>query len=139
MKYFVSSDIHGFYDEWIKALKEKGFDKNNPNHKLIICGDLFDRGSQSKEVYEYISKLNKDKYIYIRGNHEDLLFDCYNEVINGTSISEHHINNGTLDTIVQFTNIDLFMLLMGFDADKVRKKMKPILNFISKLSIIIFD
>ena len=26
MKYFVSADIHGFYDEWQSALKEKGFD-----------------------------------------------------------------------------------------------------------------
>ena len=25
MKYFVSADIHGFYDEWITALNDKGF------------------------------------------------------------------------------------------------------------------
>ena len=32
MKYFVSSDIHGFFDEWQSALNEKGFDLNNPEH-----------------------------------------------------------------------------------------------------------
>ena len=42
MKYFVSSDIHGFYDEWQKSLKDNGFDINNPCHKIIVCGDLFD-------------------------------------------------------------------------------------------------
>ena len=47
MKYFVSSDIHGFFDEWQNALTDKGFDLNNPEHKIILCGDLFDRGSQS--------------------------------------------------------------------------------------------
>ena len=50
MKYFVSSDIHGFYDEWILALKNKGFDIKNPNHKIIICGDIFDRGRQPKKL-----------------------------------------------------------------------------------------
>lgn len=37
MKYFVYADIHGFYDEWIKPLDEKGFDINNSNPKIIIC------------------------------------------------------------------------------------------------------
>ncbi len=36
MKYFVSSDIHGFYDEWMKTLKDKGFDINNPNIKSLF-------------------------------------------------------------------------------------------------------
>jgi len=39
MKYFVSGDIHGFYDEWQSELKEKGFDISNPEHKIILCGD----------------------------------------------------------------------------------------------------
>ena len=42
MKFFVVSDIHGFYNELIKAVSSAGFDKNNKNHTLIICGDLFD-------------------------------------------------------------------------------------------------
>ena len=54
MKYFVSADIHGFYDEWIKALKEKGFDFNTPEHKVILCGDLFDRGRQPKQIIDFI-------------------------------------------------------------------------------------
>lgn len=62
MKYFVSGDIHGFYDEWQSALKEKGFDISNPEHKIILCGDLFDRGSQPKEIIEFVIK-HKDKVI----------------------------------------------------------------------------
>ena len=42
--YFVCSDIHGFYKEWVKSLKEAGFNKNNPEHILIVLGDIFDRG-----------------------------------------------------------------------------------------------
>ena len=43
MKYFVVSDVHGFYTELKVALDKNGFDINDNNHKLIICGDLMDR------------------------------------------------------------------------------------------------
>ncbi len=36
MKYFVSGDIHGFYDEWQNALKDKGFNLDNSEHKIIF-------------------------------------------------------------------------------------------------------
>jgi len=48
MKYFVSSDIHGHFDEWMNSLAAKGFDINNPQHKIVLCGDIFDRGHQPK-------------------------------------------------------------------------------------------
>lgn len=91
MKYFVSSDIHGFFDEWQNALTDKGFDLNNPEHKIILCGDLFDRGNQPKEIIDFVLK-HKDKVILIRGNHEDLMeqmierdFSDYGDLCNGTA------------------------------------------------------
>ena len=91
MKYFVSSDIHGFFNEWQNALTDKGFDLNNPEHKIIICGDLFDRGNQPKEIIDFVLK-HKDKVILIRGNHEDLMeqmierdFSDYGDLCNGTA------------------------------------------------------
>ena len=59
MKYFVSSDIHGFYKEWQKALRNKGYDKNNPNHCIVLCGDILDRGRQPKQIINYILR-NKE-------------------------------------------------------------------------------
>ena len=35
MKYFVISDVHGFYNEMKNALDEAGFEPNNENH--IFC------------------------------------------------------------------------------------------------------
>ena len=46
-KYFVCSDIHGFYKEWMSSLDEVGFDINNNEHILIVLGDIFDRGRES--------------------------------------------------------------------------------------------
>ncbi len=116
MKYFVSGDIHGFYDEWQSALKEKGFDINNPEHKIILCGDLFDRGSQPKEIIDFVLE-HKDKVILIRGNHEDLM----EQMIERNSSDYGDLCNGTAQTIV-----DLYpeWQVSEFDLKKIAKVIR---------------
>ena len=116
MKYFVSGDIHGFYDEWQSELKEKGFDISNPEHKIILCGDLFDRGSQPKEIIEFVLK-HKDKVIFIRGNHEDLM----EQMIERNSSDYGDLCNGTAQTIV-----DLYpeWQISEFDLKKIAKETR---------------
>ena len=104
MKYFVSADIHGFFDEWQKALKEKGFDLNNPNHKIIICGDLFDRGRQPKEIIDYILA-HEDKIILVRGNHEDLLEDMIRENYS-SCVDEKNGTKQTIDDLRRILNLN---------------------------------
>ena len=65
-KYFVVSDIHSFYKPFINELTRKDFDACNNEHVLILCGDLFDRGSESLKLYEFI-KTPKERRILIRG------------------------------------------------------------------------
>ena len=74
MKYFCVSDVHGYFDQLLHVLEKAGFDKNNPEHTLISCGDHFDRGRQPTEVMNYLMALPRK--ILIRGNHEDLLYEC---------------------------------------------------------------
>ena len=116
MKYFVSGDIHGFYDEWQSALKEKGFDINNPEHKIILCGDMFDRGNQPKEIIDFVLK-HKDKVILIRGNHEDLM----KQMIERNSSDYGDLCNGTAQTIV-----DLYpeWQISEFDLKKISKETR---------------
>ena len=74
MRYYVVSDVHSFYTEMIKALTEKGYFEDKEPHKLIICGDMFDRGSESVAMQKFIMELvEKDEVILIRGNHEELM------------------------------------------------------------------
>lgn len=113
MKYFISSDIHGFFNEWQNVLNKKGFDLNNPEHKIILCGDLFDRGNQPKEIIEFVLKY-KDKVILIRGNHEDLM----EQMIERNSSDYGDLCNGTAQTIV-----DLYpeWQISEFDLKKIAK------------------
>ena len=93
MKYFVCSDIHGCYDEWMCALINSSFDINNPRHKLVICGDLFDRGNQPKQIIDFIL-VHKDKIILVKGNHDDAALRC----IKTNKFTYEDYWNGTADT-----------------------------------------
>ena len=113
MKYYVVSDVHGYLTELKTALKEQGFFDDTDPHKLIVCGDMLDRGHEAKEMQEFMYELlKKDELIFIRGNHEDLLvdmienFDRHQRTI-GYGYS-HHVSNGTFDTALQLSNMERY-------------------------------
>ena len=114
MKYFVSSDIHGFFDEWMLALKNSNFDINNPEHKKIVCRDLFDRGRQPKQIIDFILS-HRDKIMVIRGNHEDLM----QEMINRNKNTAMDLSNGTAQTIVDLCPD---WLISKFDLTEIAKE-----------------
>ena len=58
-KLFCMSDLHSFYTPMKKALDEAGFDPNNEDHWLIVCGDAFDRGPDSCKMYDFLMKLER--------------------------------------------------------------------------------
>ncbi len=114
MKYFVSSDIHGFFDEWMLALKNSNFDINNPEHKIIVCGDLFDRGRQPKQIIDFILS-HRDKITVIRGNHEDLM----QAMIDRNKNNSMDLSNGTAQTIVDLCPE---WLISKFDLTEIAKE-----------------
>lgn len=95
MKIFAVSDVHGFTSILKRKLSDAGFERNNPNHLLVLCGDLFDRGSEAKEMLKFINEI--DNKIMVKGNHEDLMQD----MITREYPLYHDILNCTYDTAVQ--------------------------------------
>ena len=93
MKLFVVSDIHSFYTPLKEALDEKGFDPNDDNHWLIVCGDCFDRGDESAELLHYL--MNLERKVLVKGNHDTLLEEC---CLRGFPRSNDY-PNGTFKTI----------------------------------------
>jgi hypothetical protein len=92
-KLFVTSDIHSYYSIFIEELNKKGFDKDNPDHWLIVCGDCFDRGPESEELLHFLMTL--ERKILIKGNHDLLLQECCYR----TFPYSHDKSNGTTRTI----------------------------------------
>ena len=79
-KIFAVSDIHGHASIFKKVLINSGFNQNNPEHLLILCGDCFDRGCENKELFECLNGVSNK--VIIRGNHEEMLIYFHNIVIN---------------------------------------------------------
>ena len=130
MKYFVSADIHGCFDEWQTALQEKGFDINNPEHKIIVCGDLFDRGRQPKQIIDFILS-NKDKFILIRGNHEDLAIELvknFDKWMTPNILYTHHLKNGTVETILNLVGMNIVEAYNNIEECKKRIVETPFFN-----------
>lgn len=135
-KYFVTSDVHSFFDELMVALNEKGFDEDNRDHILCVCGDLFDRGPKTVELFDFVKSLRKQgRLIYIRGNHEDLLFDCMDELKRGQIPSSHHRYNKTVKTICQFCNEHEWIIYEPLWRKDICETMQPVLDFIDKYAV----
>ena len=132
MKYFVSSDIHSAFTCWMQALNAAGFDENNHQHKIAICGDLFDRMPETIKTYEFVKSMAKQgRLVYVRGNHEDLLFDCIHEIRCGKIPSSHHFHNRTVETICRFCGQNEWIVYDPTWRDKICEVMQPVLDFIS--------
>ena len=98
MKLFCVSDLHSFFTPLKHALDAKGFEPNNPEHLLVCCGDVFDRGRESVEIFKYLNSLTN--VVLIRGNHEDML----EELLDRGYSKNYDISNGTTNTVVDLVD-----------------------------------
>ena len=104
MRYYVTADPHGFYTQLRLALDAEGFFCDEAPHKLVVLGDLMDRGSEAVQMQDFILRLlEEDRVILIRGNHEDLFEDLV--TTDGGRALSHHRSNGTWDTALQLTGV----------------------------------
>lgn len=109
MKYFVVSDIHSFATELKWALKSAGFDAKNKEHCLIVVGDVFDRGDETVELYNFLSSIPKKRCILIRGNHEFL----FRDLLEKSYPESYDFSNGTVNTFCQIACRDIGDLHCG--------------------------
>ena len=126
-KYFIVSDIHSAYTPLKTALTEKGFDLANPEHILVVNGDLFDRMDESKQLLEFVKSLD-DRFIYVRGNHEDLLQDLYADIMSNRPIGSHHFSNGTVKTICDLCDLTHTDFNNWGYTDNAQLKIKEIIG-----------
>ena len=75
MRTLIIGDIHGCSGALRRLLQK--FDPGSAEDRLILLGDLFDRGPDSWQVPQDVKKLEaawQDRFVLLRGNHEDYLF-----------------------------------------------------------------
>lgn len=70
MATYAATDFHGMYGIW-KKIKEY----MKPDDTLYYLGDAIDRGPRGWDIFTEL--LDDPRVIYIKGNHEDILYNTY--------------------------------------------------------------
>ena len=71
IRVFVVGDLDGSLTGLKKALNQHNF---TPSKDRLIClGDIIDRGSETPELFEYLTQLKAD---FVLGNHEHLMLEA---------------------------------------------------------------
>ena len=138
--YFVVSDVHSFWDPFEAALTASGFEKDNKNHKLIVCGDMFDRGPDSLKCWNFIKQMyDNHRLVYVRGNHEDLLEQCLFELKTAGLENGCHISNGTLRTVADFCDLAESDLMYKTYLSSKLVPVEEIMNQINQMTVDYFE
>lgn len=76
MKTFAIGDIHGQFDTLKRLMRRIPFRPEVDT--LVFMGDLVDRGPNSRDVIEYVYRLQQEasNVIVLRGNHEQVMLDA---------------------------------------------------------------
>ena len=119
MKTIITSDIHGCCTE-LKALIEK-CGSIGPEDRLVILGDLFDRGRECCEVFLFLRALKDDlgeRLTIVRGNHDQFLLDVCRDP---NTVHLWYLNGGQ-KTVHSFRdhNIMLIRSRYGYSAEASR-------------------
>lgn len=76
MRTIIVGDIHGCHNEFAALLSKVELDVDGD--KLILLGDIMDRGPDSYQVMMDVLRLKarmQDRLLHIMGNHEDMAID----------------------------------------------------------------
>jgi serine/threonine protein phosphatase 1 len=95
---FAVGDIHGCFNAFQILLDQKI--RIRKSDKVILLGDYIDRGTQSKEVIDYIIDFKAKGFdiVPLSGNHEAMLIDAYEN----EELESKWIQNGGSETLKSF-------------------------------------
>lgn len=129
MNAFVVSDIHGMYDQFERLLEYW-----NRRDKLVILGDMIDRGRQSFEVVREVMQLAETHDVTVlKGNHEDMFLAYLSDPYSNGEL--YHMNGGG-ETIRSFTKDEtVWHQCYKTRADVISEKCKGEIAFLEKTKL----
>lgn len=112
---YAISDIHGYYDKYIRMLDKIKFNKNDT---LYVIGDVIDRGDDGIKIL--LDMMRRENVIPILGNHEYMAYSVlkkfnveitaynYNSHLDEDSLEmyENWMFNGGIATSQAFAKLD---------------------------------
>ena len=129
---YVMSDLHGCYEQYLKALELIKFSENDI---LYVLGDVIDRGSGSIEILQHM--MMQPNIIPLMGNHEVMAMSLLPKLC--TEITEENYNSTlTVDDMISLeywmhdggtTTINQFQKLSRFEQEMILDYLDEFLLF----------
>lgn len=123
-KHLIFSDLAGNFNEFIELLSK--FDLKL--YTVILLGDIPDKGPDTKKIIDYLIK--HPEIIWLMGNHEHLMYKCYEHVVNQNKTKYDPFNwvfvNGGYWTLKSY-GLDVQIPSMGYDSmtyTRLRRHLK---------------
>lgn len=116
-KIYAMSDIHGHYQEFLKALEL--VDLTNIENRLFLLGDYVDNGNHSYQVLEKIQELEStypNQVTTLLGNHDEWFYDWL--------ISETPISEVFVETIKSFFSLDELKEILSTNLDNFESAIR---------------
>lgn len=138
MRTIIIGDVHGCAKE-LSALLEK-IKADPATDRLIMLGDLFDRGPESFEVFQIVQKLDQEfgeRFVLLLGNHEDFLLAekltlrermIWDKVGRGTTVKSFKEHGGKMEDAIPWiqAHCRLYWKGEGYQCVHAGVKVEPI-------------
>ena len=100
---FAVGDIHGCFEKLTALMAACDAASAGRSARFVFIGDYVDRGPDTRKVIEFLiekQRQREDRFICLRGNHEDLLVRAADRVRTGRDLMNWWANGGeqTLDS-----------------------------------------
>lgn len=125
----IIGDIHGCYEEFCELIEKLGYEVDRLHHKvyattgrkLVLCGDLVDRGPKVVDVLKLVMQMVEDDIAYaVLGNHDGKLL----RKLKGANVQVMH-------------GLEITMAQLDKESDTFRNKLKYFLEHL--VSHYVFD
>jgi len=135
MRTLVISDIHGCYEQFLQLLQLIRYSPGDD--RLIILGDLVDRGPNSLEVVEHVMTLAQQEHVVVlRGNHDQRFVDV---ITNEQSIEDvkffEHGGLQLLDSYCSATQAQPNKARLTHAKAFISKNYEQHINFLANLPL----
>nr|WP_298925808.1 metallophosphoesterase family protein [uncultured Erythrobacter sp.] len=101
-RYYVIGDIHGrldLYEALIDAIEADDQNSGSADSRVILLGDLVDRGPDSAGVIKRTRKWQKNRDVRVlAGNHEEMFLQSFEK----PDILRHFLKHGGRETIMSY-------------------------------------
>ena len=133
MKYYITADTHGYCSLLKNALDQSGFFTEKADHKLIILGDLFDRGEEAKEMQDFIlQQMETGNLILVKGNHEDLFQELVTEEMDEDALEALADSLCERASVLTASETGAGIVPVGAGARRIRENQGRLLQMLAR-------